>query len=599
MSFEAVVLPGYQARLVEIQASVAHLRLGQMLAFAILCAAIAAILLLGFLAFTRRSVLLPYAILPLPALVYSGREVRRRKSALLKNMRLERYYQRGIARLEGRWAGTGASGEEFKREEHPYEHGLHLFGESSLFQLLCTCRTEIGRRTLAGYLLDPPDLQEITERQAAVQELHSRADLRERIGLLGEFDFEESRWETFVDWLESPRFPVHPALRIAAVITAGALGMLLLLGFDSVFPWSRLIVWIAPLLAAHSLAGLFYRSRVLDSLRALRSMGLELGVLAQGLKLLRSERFQSPRLQRIVACVAQDNAPLAVRRLERLIHALNERDKEWFYAVSRALLIGTQLFLSIEKWKAQHGASLARWLSAWGEFEALVALSGYSYEHPENSAPNFLEDKTAFEGSGLAHPLLPAKVCIRNDVNLNDKTKFYIVSGSNMSGKSTLIRTVGLNAILAYAGAPVCATDLRLSLFSIHPSLAVVDSLRDGKSKFLAEMDRLRQALDATLESRPVLFLIDEILSGTNSGDRRVAAEAIVRTLVERGAIGIVSTHDLALTKLASVEELGGANVHMGSRDSSDPMNFDYILKPGITTESNALAIARLAGVPV
>jgi DNA mismatch repair ATPase MutS len=264
-----------------------------------------------------------------------------------------------------------------------------------------------------------------------------------------------------------------------------------------------------------------------------------------------------------------------------------------------ALLIGTQLFLSIEKWKAQHGASLARWLAAWGEFEALVALSGYSYEHPQNSAPNFLEDKAAFEGFGLAHPLLPANVCIRNDLNLNDKTKFYIVSGSNMSGKSTLIRTVGLNAILAYAGAPVCATDLRLSLFSIRPSLAVVDSLRDGKSKFLAEMDRLRQALEATLESRPVLFLIDEILSGTNSGDRRVAAEAIVRTLVERGAVGVLSTHDLAITELAGMEELGGANVHMGSRNSSDPMNFDYVLKPGVTTESNALAIAKLAGVPV
>jgi hypothetical protein len=165
--------------------------------------------------------------------------------------------------------------------------------------------------------------------------LRSRADLRERIGLLGEFDFEESRWETFVDWLESPRIPVHSALRVAAVVTSGALAALLLLGFDLVFPWSRLILWIAPLLAAHSLAGLFYRRRMLGSLRALRSMGLELGVLAQGLKLLRSERFQSPRLQRIVASVAQDDAPLTVRRLDRLIHALGERDKEWFYAFSR------------------------------------------------------------------------------------------------------------------------------------------------------------------------------------------------------------------------------------------------------------------------
>jgi DNA mismatch repair ATPase MutS len=285
--------------------------------------------------------------------------------------------------------------------------------------------------------------------------------------------------------------------------------------------------------------------------------------------------------------------------LERLIHTLIERDKEQFYAISRWLLIGTQLFLSIEKWKAEHGASLARWLSAWGEFEALMALAGYAYEHPQNSYPHFLGCGATLEGRGLAHPLLPVDVCIRNDVNLNHKARFYIISGSNMSGKSTLIRTVGLNAVLAYAGAPVCATDLRLSLFSIRASLAVVDSLLEGKSKFLAEMDRLRQALDATLETRPVLFLIDEILSGTNSRDRRIASEAIVRTFVERGAVGILSTHDLALTEIAKLEELGGANVHMGSRDGSNPMDFDYVIKPGVTTESNALAIARLAGVPV
>jgi DNA mismatch repair ATPase MutS len=300
-----------------------------------------------------------------------------------------------------------------------------------------------------------------------------------------------------------------------------------------------------------------------------------------------------------VESVSQGNAPAAIRRLERLIHALDERNKEWYYAVSRVLLIGTQLFLSIERWRAEHGDSLTRWLSAWGEFEALMALAGYSYEHPENTCPHFLEDQAAFEGQGLGHPLLAESVCVRNDVNLNGKTRFYVVSGSNMAGKSTLIRTIGLNAVLAYAGAPVCATDLRLSLFSICASLAVVDSLANGKSKFLAEMDRLRQALDAARESRPVLFLIDEILSGTNSRDRRIAAEAIIRTLVERGALGILSTHDLALAELADLEKLGGANVHMGSRDNSDPMNFDYLVKPGVTTEANALAIAKLAGVPV
>jgi DNA mismatch repair ATPase MutS len=168
-----------------------------------------------------------------------------------------------------------------------------------------------------------------------------------------------------------------------------------------------------------------------------------------------------------------------------------------------------------------------------------------------------------------------------------------------MSGKSTFLRAIGLNAVLAFAGAPVRAHALRLSGLSIVASMSLVDSLLNGKSKFMAEVDRLRQAIESAAQDRPVLFLVDEIFSGTNSRDRRIAAESVVRTLVNRGAIGALSTHDLALTEIASTEGMCGVNVHMGSRDERDPMDFDYRLKPGITQEANALAIARMAGVPV
>jgi DNA mismatch repair ATPase MutS len=277
---------------------------------------------------------------------------------------------------------------------------------------------------------------------------------------------------------------------------------------------------------------------------------------------------------------------------------LTERDRDAVYAISRALLVGTQVFLAIEKWRAENSRSLARWLSVWGEFEALLALSGYAYEHPENTFPLFLDNEVIFEGREMGHPLLPTAVCVRNDVRLDSQTRFYVVSGSNMAGKSTLLRTIGLNAVLAYAGAPVPSKSLTLSLFSVCASLSIIDSLQDGKSKFFAEMERVRQTIDAA-QQRPVLFLIDEILSGTNSRDRRVAAEAIVRTLVERGALGLLSTHDLALTEIADLAGFHGANVHMGSRNGADPLDFDFVLKPGITTESNALQIATLAGVVI
>jgi len=197
----------------------------------------------------------------------------------------------------------------------------------------------------------------------------------------------------------------------------------------------------------------------------------------------------------------------------------------------------------------------------------------------------------------MGHPLLP-ETCIRNDLSLNERTRFYIVSGSNMAGKSTLIRAIGLNAILAYSGAPVCADALSLSLFPICAATSIQDSLLNGRSKFLEEMYRLKHALDLTTGAKPVLFLIDEPLNGTNSRDRRVAADAIVAALIQGGALGVISTHDLALTEIAARPDLHGLNVHMGSRNS-DPMNFDFKVRAGVTEESNGLAIARLAAVSV
>jgi DNA mismatch repair ATPase MutS len=268
----------------------------------------------------------------------------------------------------------------------------------------------------------------------------------------------------------------------------------------------------------------------------------------------------------------------------------------WF---SRLLLGGTQLCIFIEQWRIDYGKALRIWLDAWAEFEALNALAAYSYEHPENVYPEFSSIDTCFEARGLGHPLLPHASCVVNDVELSKTSPFYVISGSNMSGKSTLLRSIGLNAVLAFAGAPVCARSLRLSHLSIFASLSIVDSLLTGRSKFLAEVDRLRLAIEATAQNKSVLFLIDEIFGGTNSRDRRVAAESVVRTLVGRGAIGVFSTHDLALTEIANAEGMRGVNVHMGSRDGRDPMDFDYRLKPGVTTEANALSIARMAGVPV
>jgi DNA mismatch repair ATPase MutS len=331
-------------------------------------------------------------------------------------------------------------------------------------------------------------------------------------------------------------------------------------------------------------------------LATLHAASVETQVFREGLALLETSQFQSERLVHLNRAVY--GASTAVRKLERLFNALNERNKEWFYGPSLLILFATQMCMALEDWRRLHGSQLPVWLDAWAEFEALNSLANYAWENPANRYPAINSSATLFEAKALGHPLIPAANCVCNEVRLNAETRFFIISGSNMSGKSTLMRAIGLNTVLALAGAPVRAESLTLSPLHICASLSVVDSLQNGTSKFLAEMERLRLTL-TTASCSPVLFLIDEIFSGTNSPDRRTASEAVVRTLITRGAIGALSTHDLTLTEIAEVPELFGANVHMGSREGGGPMDFDYLLKPGITKETNALAIARMAGVPV
>ncbi len=370
---------------------------------------------------------------------------------------------------------------------------------------------------------------------------------------------------------------------VVGIVAGGLLGLI---------PWIQVATWISPFIAFHAAIGLHFRGRVNRIAERVRPIAAETAILRDGLQLLEQERFQSTKLRHISE--QAKSGYRSIRKLERLLHMLELRNKELFYGPSLALLGGTQLCMAIERWRGKHGPALRSWLEAWSEFEALNALAGYGYENPENTFPELSGSAALFQARELGHPLLPQASCVTNNIELGREVPFYIVSGSNMSGKSTLLRAIGLNAVLALTGAPVRARSLRLSGLSIFASLSLVDSLLNGKSKFLAEVDRLRQAIESVDPNRRVLFLVDEIFSGTNSRDRRIAAEAVVRTLVNQGAIGALSTHDLALTEMA-----GAVNVHMGSRTDGDPMDFDYRLKPGVTTESNALAIARLAGVPV
>lgn len=345
----------------------------------------------------------------------------------------------------------------------------------------------------------------------------------------------------------------------------------------------------------------FYREQIGRVIAEVERPGRELPLLAEILSRLERERFVSPRLAELRSELEADGMPPSrqIARLGRLIQILDSTRNQFFALIAFVLLVPAQLALAIERWRQRAGAKIPRWLDAVAEIEALSSLAGYAYEHPQDPFPELVEGEVIFDGESLGHPLIAESRSAPNDLRLGEAPRVLIVSGSNMSGKSTLMRTIGTNVVLALAGAPVRARRLRLSPLAIGASIHILDSLQTGASRFYAEITRLRQILELTRGELPLLFLLDEILSGTNSHDRLIGAEAVVKGLVERGAIGIVTTHDLALTRI--VETLGerAANVHFEDHLEDGRMIFDYKMRPGVVERSNALELMRSVGLEV
>jgi DNA mismatch repair ATPase MutS len=286
------------------------------------------------------------------------------------------------------------------------------------------------------------------------------------------------------------------------------------------------------------------------------------------------------------------------------VEYIRSLDNPIMRALDIPLLYTVQVAYAAEAWRAAHGAAIREWLRATGEIEALLSLSAYSYEHPADPFPEFIEGPPRFIAEQLGHPLLPAVQCVRNDIAISEETRVLLVSGSNMSGKSTLLRTVGINTVLAMAGAPVRARALQLTELQIGASIRINDSLHDGSSRFYAEITRLRQLFDLTGDSRTghgrsLLFLLDELLQGTNSRDRRSGAEGIVRALAARGAIGLISTHDLALADISGLPAGALHNVHFQDELHDGRMTFDFKLRDGVVTKSNAMELMRAIGLEV
>ncbi len=555
----------------------------------------------------------------------------RARDAVIRAQRAIAHYEWGLARIDDRWQTFGNKGERFRDTSHVYAEDLDLFGDQSLFQLLSTARTRMGEDMLASFLLAPAPVTEVLRRQSAVRDLGAHLDLREQLAVCGEdipADFDP---EKLLAWAEGPELLRNTAIRVIAPILAViSIAAIVFAFWKSFFLPAIVIIAIDYVIHRH------YRKRIQHVIHSVEGAGESLLLFSTLLKSIEDARFESGPLRQLQQKISQHQvaASRALKLFSTRVDLIESHEHLLLRTFNIPLLYELQAAFLMEAWRHRHGAEVRAWLEVIGEIEALACLATYAYEHPSDPFPEFSNtenyvdpgtkndvgpgargpqhaqrdgvvnrsterNSAEFSGEALGHPLIPATRSVRNSVHLDSNTRVLVVSGSNMSGKSTYLRTIGINAVLAMAGAPVRAKNLKLSAVHVGSSLHIQDSLQTGRSGFASELDRLREIMALIDEGTPLLFLLDELLHGTNSHDRLLGGQALLRALVARGAIGVVTTHDLAITEIPSDLQSLVRNLHFEDHIEDGQMIFDYVLRDGPVTRSNALELMRSIGLDV
>lgn len=507
-------------------------------------------------------------------------------------------YRRGIGRIEDRWAGSGTAGEEFREKDHVYADDLDLFGTGSLFELLSTARLPMGEKQLADWLKNGSGMEDVLERQELIKELSGKLDLHRDLAVTGEELRARLVPERVLEWGESATLlPEKLRYVVAALATAAAVAAIYYGTTEIYLPFLSVLI-------AEAVLRRFLEKRATTALAKLDCNAEGLLLFSKVLGRIENESFETKRLKELAAELKAGGKPASsvVKELARIVYWVDGRDSLLAKILDWLFVYTLQVAFAAEAWKRRNGKQLRRWMAIAGELEALISLGTYAYEHPKDVFPEIAEAKsigTRFEGEGLGHPLISEAQCVRNSVRLNGATRVLLVSGSNMSGKSTLLRTVGINAVLAMAGAPVRAASLRMTPLAIGTRIRSADSLQEGRSNFYTEILHIKRVFELVGKEKSVLFLFDELLDGTNSNDRRIGAEKLLRTLVEAGAIGMVTTHDLALTEVGAAIGDGLKNVHFEDQVEHGKMKFDYRLREGVVRKSNAIELMRIVGLDV
>lgn len=513
-----------------------------------------------------------------------------------------RFYREGVARLDETWRqDVPDTGHDLAASRAGYASDLDLFGPASLFQLLNRAATAPGRRTLAAWLDGGASLEQILGRQAAALELVEAIDYRESLvtASAGE-DHRPAEDAALIEWAEhAPPLPAPGLLAVLGVVvpllTAGALVFYLMT--DLGWPLVSAIV-------VHALVAVGTRRLIEARAQVLAGPERVLMRYARLIRAVEARPAQAPLLQDILHRLQTDGVPAAkqIARLQSLVNLLDARLNMFFaLSVGPATLWELNVVLRTERWRKSTGPRLRGWFDAMGELEALASFAALSHERPDYSFPEIFDGEPTFEAEGLSHPLIRRDHVVANDLTLGGPGAVLLLSGSNMSGKSTLLRSVGLAVVMAEAGGPVPAARLKVSRMRLATSVRIVDSLAHGTSHFYAELARLKYIVDeAQTSTPPLLYLLDEMLHGTNSRERYIGAVSVIRWLSTTGAMGIVTTHDLALAKVADTLPEGRAtNRHFSDEVQGEKIHFDYTLREGAVKSTNALRLMKAIGIDV
>jgi hypothetical protein len=501
------------------------------------------------------------------------------------------YHDLALARLAGRFAEGPSRGARFASESHPYSGDLGVFGEASLFQRIDGTHTGLGETVLAGWLSAPADAAEILSRQEAAKDLGRRDAFREDIAVEGMLIAEDKPDPgPLLAWAASSALCMRG---LTAVAWAVPLVTLSLVAMSS-------LGLVPAKLAVVAVFATFAVSLALDRkvTPVWASVGPHTSALSRYTSLLRlieKEPFRSERLTALREEIR--GASERIARLSTIVGFFDARSNEVFrFFFGPIVLWDAHCVLLLERWRSRSGRHARRWLEVVAEIEALSSFGALAADHPDWVFAT-LRDEPVFSAKGLGHPLLPPAVCVTNDVTVAGAGTALLVTGSNMSGKSTLLRAMGVNAVLALAGAPAFAQTFEISVMDLSTSMSAKDSLERGVSYFYAEVQKIKRVLDSVSGKRPLLFLLDEILQGTNSRERFIGARTVLSHLLEHGALGAVSTHDVELWRLGPELEPLLHKVHFEEQVEGGKMTFDYHLRPGVVQTSNALALMKLVGI--